>query len=260
MAKKTISWTTAILVAIVLILLVKSTGVKTSVTNVYNNASSGSNGGGGGGGQGGNDNTDTTITPKVTIDINPLSVCVGDTVTGTISSNMYSAQCTIQYRHNQFQLWQTQSTVTLSSSGFYSIATPANVAGTAIFRVVCLKAGNYAASNEVTVTVNNCPQTYDCFDSDGGIDFVNGGNCQDSYHNAGYMDGCVSGETYMREYYCDDQGICQWIPNTKWKCNQMGCEQIVHPSSQASCDLGNCLIGTCTYVPATMFVPAKCEC
>lgn len=255
---------TWIIVAILIVVIIIIGGNKgwfklnSTYSTVNNYQGSGSSGGGGNGG-GNADNTN--INYQVTISINPLNACIGDIVTGIINSNMPNANCAIQYRFSNLEIWKTQSSVNLDSSGKYTQQAPVNTAGSVTFRVVCLLNGFYRVSNEQTVTVTDCStsQPYNCFDSDNGINFIVGGNCQSNFDNLGHMDGCVDSETYMREYYCDDSGKCQWVPNTKWKCNQMACEQI-NPSGQPSCDLGNCLTGTCTYIPATLVAPAKCGC
>lgn len=255
MAKKDNTIWIVIGIIVLILILLNSNILNVNLSNSGSGDSLG-NGGSSGSSGGGNQN----IQNQLSISVTPINPCKGDMVSGYITSNMPGVSCIIQYRFSDLMVWQTLATVILDPNGRYTQQAPANNIGSITFRAVC----NSIVSNEQTVTVKNCPPatpTYNCFDSDLGLDFTVFGNCQSNFDNVGHMDGCVSGETYMREYYCDGNGICQWIPNTNWLCNQMSCDQIVHPSSQASCDLGNCISGlTCSYIPATLVAPARCGC
>jgi hypothetical protein len=187
--------------------------------------------------------------------VSPPDLCLGENVTGDITSDMPGQECIFQYRLSSLLPWQTLNSLSLDSNGAYTVRATANQVGSVTFRVVC----GALVSNQQTVTVTNCSSSaYECTDSDGGIDFLVSGNCQDSYHQTGFSDGCVDG--VMREYYCDNDGICQWVPNEDYNCNGMACEAIVIPTGQGTCSPGFCLTGTCTFIPGDLANPASCGC
>jgi len=102
---------------------------------------------------------------------------------------------------------------------------------------------------------------YECTDSDGSNNFFVSGNCQDSFHMAGFPDYC-DGMYLAWDYYCDDDNICQ-KNSRECYCNGgacMSCSQIINPINQNTCNLGICETGACTFIPATLVSPARCSC
>lgn len=172
-------------------------------------------GGGSGGGSGG----DTTPEYTITLDMNPNNICLGDQTTGTITSNMPGASCTIYYETSLIPGWFIYKGITLDANGEYEETQTLNTAGSIEFYVTCRYNEQNIDSNYETVTVEVCNGNgdgdgeYTCTDSDGGIDANTWGHCEDSYHQAGFQDTCEtmpgSTATGVREYYCDENNICQ---------------------------------------------------
>lgn len=206
------------------------------------------------------ENTDDTY--WVTLSLNPETICVGDTTRGSVASNMPMALCALFV--NTGSGYAHLRNIGLDGTGSFSVTERINTAGTATFRALCILNGRYQISNEVRLTVEVCDDSdsepsYNCFDSDGGINFDVYGYCEDSYHNAGFPDKCENGQ--IMEWYCDDNGICQYVYGGSCPSdNQLPCSASLIPSSQAMCDMRYCTSGTCTFVPATLVMPAKCEC
>lgn len=216
----------------------------------------------------------------VSLDMNPNNVCVGDSVTGTITSNTgVGSNCGI-FSSVAAMDWQMYKIVIVDSNGIYTETNTANTIGTAKFAVACCDSQNRCGfSNSEIVTVSACNTAtptvdvsiqphYTCSDSDGGKVYTVAGNCQDSYHQLGYSDQCLSSYA-VKEYFCDSQGICQsedigcpkdWVC-ISGACHQPACSSVISPTSQSSCTVGYCDTGkTCTFTPATITMPAKCGC
>ena len=207
--------------------------------------------------------------------INPRTICVDDWVTGSLNTNIPNGVCSV-FTHTPTTQWTFLKSAMLDNSGKYSENQQVHSAGTAYFIAVCCdRQSNCRITNTETLTVNVCdgddsnpePSGYDCVDSDGGKVTTTSGNCQDSFHQMGYMDNCLS-LTGLREYYCDSQNICQYEDvtcQTGWVCISGACRQpecggIPLPSSQNSCSAGHCSSGTCTFFPATLSTIARCGC
>jgi hypothetical protein len=215
--------------------------------------------------------TPTSLSYFLNLAIAPGNVCVGDIATGTISSNMYDAECILFVSPNNDD-WHSSDTFQLNNNGAYTQSQVANAAGTAYYRVVCCDSqNNCKVSNSVQViaTVCNNPQpAYTCTDSDGEGNYHIVGNCQDSFHMAGFQDYCSNGLVF--DYYCDAQGICQReskacdAPNVcqDGLCQMptiTPCSSVWNPT-QSTCSAAYCSAGVCAYVPATLYSVARCEC
>lgn len=211
---------------------------------------------------------------QVTVSLNPYSMCVGSFTEGKISSNMPNAVCSIYVSINDAPVILYKN-VLLTSTGSYVDNVQVNSAGKAVFRVVCYTGSSYAISNSVTLSTNFCseppqpPVVPSCTDSDGGQDnqYLVYGTCESSVTQTGMADSCVNG--LLWEYYCDTDFTCKKSVVTcenGWvciggKCAQPRCQDILFPTSQASCNPGYCNNGDgCDFVEATLHSPARCEC
>jgi hypothetical protein len=94
---------------------------------------------------------------NVTLSVLPSTICVGDTVVGTISSNIPSGVCNIYL--NSGTGFNKLIGVNLNSNGSFSTTQTINTTGTAIFRAVCCdNQGNCRVSNDATLISNPCNQ------------------------------------------------------------------------------------------------------
>jgi hypothetical protein len=116
----------------------------------------------------GGDNINPPLTPspdKITeylsysniLSINPSTICVGQSTTGSINTNIPRGVCSI-YSKIGSGAWTLLSNVNLDANGDYSQSSGSiTTAGTAMLNAVCCDgAGNCKVSNQVTLTVNNC--------------------------------------------------------------------------------------------------------
>ena len=95
----------------------------------------------------------------VAISVAPSNICVGSSVTGTISSNIPNGICTVFVNPNNAG-WQIFANVNLDSNGIYSTSQVISVTGTASFRAVCCdSSGNCKTSNDAMITVSTCGST-----------------------------------------------------------------------------------------------------
>lgn len=167
-----------------------------SITNIFNQASV---------------PTDVTQSSQyhVELNINPSRICVGDSTTGTVSSNIPFGKCSI-YVNTNGQGFKLFANIQLDASGYYSQNSgPINSAGTAVFQAFCCDAQwKCAISNQATLTVTAC----------GG----GGGGSQDGG-------------------------------------GQIACTAVWNPT-ESTCAQAICSTGTCVYIPATTYAPARCEC
>lgn len=159
----------------------------------------------------------------VTLTLHPNPACVGDPITGTISSNIPNGVCAIAY--NTDGTWKLYKTVKLNSNGYYSETQVINTPGTALFRAVCCDAQqNCRISNGIELTTQLCASPNRPTDSPdprmpcASIIPATADNC-----NQGYC----------------DTGICTYVPATL--------------STRASCACQNndCLrLGTACFTPS----------
>jgi len=98
----------------------------------------------------------------LTIRISPTTICVGDSITGSITSNIYNGICSIFL--NPGNDWTLFGNINLDSSGSFSTNQRINTVGQATFRAVCCDNNNNCKiSNDVSLTINQCGNP----DSDG---------------------------------------------------------------------------------------------
>lgn len=176
---------------------------------------------------------------SVVLNLNPQPICVGEDSTGSISSNMNNAVCTI-YVNVDASGWEFYKNIVLDTNGNYEETQTLSTAGMILFRAVCYLDGKYKVSNTVTLNAEVCP--------DGDVDF------------------CENNDTIG--VYCNDLNVCVEArmvcpPCTSCVgrvCMQQPCSTIVNPTSQAMCDQGYCGTGSCAFVPADIVNPAKCLC
>lgn len=182
----------------------------------------------------------------LSFDKNPA--CTGDTITGTITSNIPNGICSIWF--NPGTGWQFLANVRLNAAGKYSQSGQINTAGQATFIAICSDAqGNAKISNPIVLVVNNCstptgPQYYCCF---------------------------AMGLYSCYENQCPPAGIqisgpYSTVPLCQANCSGNGgnggtaCSGVWNPSpmtcTEASCPTGQ----LCTYVPDTAYSTDRCEC
>lgn len=207
----------------------------------------------------------------VTLEVVPNTICVGQSATGKISSDIPNGRCSIYYDNGNGMIHLRS--IQLDSIGMFQYTQPISVTGTVRFRTVCCDSNSMCKiSNDATLNVNICATSqatttlpsvhYDCFDSDNGIDFDTLGFCQDSYHQLGYQELCFNGQ--VKEYYCDSMGICQitygGTCTDAWQNTGYPCTQIFNPPSQQTCSMGHCDSGTCSFVPPQTGLASQCVC
>lgn len=94
-----------------------------------------------------------TETPNyfVSISITPNNPCIGEQITGTITSNIPFGKCSA-YVDNKFM-----TNADLDASGSFSYSNSIGVIGSATVKVICCDSQNRCkTSNEVVLTVRNC--------------------------------------------------------------------------------------------------------
>jgi hypothetical protein len=219
-----------------------------------------------------------------TIDIQPRTICVGDSVTGTIQANIPNGICSVFI--NTGSGWEWLMNANLNANGFYTISQVMNTVGILNARAVCCDVeGNCRVSNVVGLTVLplSSPQCSDapdgqedggdgglvCTDTDSGNDIFHYGVCTDDTHsiqdncqfsnmvNENWcQDGvCMGASVYCPEGYHCWEGACILIQE-----GERDCALITNPTSQSSCSSGICQFGVCTYFPATVYSIARCGC
>ena len=91
---------------------------------------------------------------NVFLSFNPNPACTGNSVMGTIDSNIPNGVCTL------FQMldgWEVYDTFNLNANGDVSASQVISVPGTAQLQAVCCDAsGNCKVSNSVSLVVRNC--------------------------------------------------------------------------------------------------------
>jgi hypothetical protein len=95
---------------------------------------------------------------NVRLSVTPQTICVGQTTTGSIASNIPNGICTIFANANNagFQFF---ANVNLDASGKFSSTQQVNSVGTVMFRAICCdNSGNCRVGNDVLLTVNQCNQ------------------------------------------------------------------------------------------------------
>lgn len=99
------------------------------------------------------------LTYNVQLSVTPSQICVGDAVTGTITSNIYNGVCSIFINNGAGYVFFAN--VNLDRSGSFSQTETISVAGTALFQAVCCdSSGNCKLSSTSSLISRVC-------DSDG---------------------------------------------------------------------------------------------
>lgn len=156
----------------------------------------------------------------VYISIVPDRVCVGDTVTGYITSNIPNGVCGIFV--NPGSAWQFLMGANLDATGSFSQSTVITQVMTVYARAVCCdEQGNCRASNQIYFVSEACPPPSDgddqgddgglpesdCTDTDGGQSnqiYIKG-TCTD--FGGSVTDSCVEsivGNLYVNENWCEN--------------------------------------------------------
>lgn len=117
---------------------------------------------------------------SVVINLVPTSICVGQTTTGSINSNIPNGVCSIFVKSGS-GTWTFYSNANLDANGDYSAVSPIlTIIGPINFVAVCCDAqGNCKMSNQLILNVNACGDN----DGDGIPD-----NIDPDDDNDGYMD------------------------------------------------------------------------
>jgi len=182
-----------------------------------------------------NSNTPLPSNPsyQIKLEINPNSMCIGDTTTGYIDSNMPYSSCMILYKTAMYVPWTNLLSVTLDAQGSYQVTRQINTAGTSYYKAVCRASNNnWIESNTATLIVNNC-----------------GGN--DGGGSPMIMKDDVPDDDFSDDVAPDDDDM------------NLPCSSTAIPvSSQAMCTgrYGCPPTYDCYYKPAVMNNPAYCNC
>jgi hypothetical protein len=219
------------------------------------------------------DNVDPYTPYTVSLNFNPNPTCVGDSVMGSIDSNIPNGVCTLFFMEDG---WEVYDTFNLDINGDVSASQVISVPGTTNLRAVCCDLnGNCKISNIVDLVVRFCsspppesgPEDESwCYDSDAGSEQYNiQGHCEDSFSSVGYSDTCDGG--FNKEYYCGTDNHCYFVKMdcnpgicSNGRCVYQACSSIGRPISQSSCDRGICSTGACKFYPATLTMAARCGC
>lgn len=95
------------------------------------------------------------LTYNANLDINPNTVCVGDSATGTITSNIPNGICSVFYDDGTGYTFYNN--VNLNSAGSYSESQVMAIPGTLIFIAVCCDvSGNCKLSNTERIITQTC--------------------------------------------------------------------------------------------------------
>ena len=196
---------------------------------------------------------------NVQISINPISICVGQFITGVITSNIPNGICSIFY--NTGTGWQLLANVNLNNNGGYSTTQQVNSIGQAKIWAVCGdNQGNYKVSNEVILTVSQCGTTttqqiqhwYCCFAM----------GVYSCYQNGCTPNGIQISGPYNSLGTC--QSNCQQTATTTTTIQTgISCySSWPKPTSEADCSsrYGCPESYACYYYPDTVAVVAHCNC
>lgn len=150
----------------------------------------------------------------VSLELIPADACLGQPVTGVIKSTLPDATCSMYYKAGIMPTWFMYKNIRLDANGNYNESRAFDMTGTLQMYVSCRYDGEDIESNKDSATVSDC---YYCTDSDNGNEPMTIGQCQDSYHMAGFEDNCLSANT-LREYYCTSNSICESVDVTCGQC------------------------------------------
>lgn len=147
----------------------------------------------------------------LTMSMSPSNICVGDRTTGSLSSNMPNAICSVFT--NVGSGWTFFGNAILDSNGRYSQSATINSIGTALFRATCADTnGNYRISNEVMLTVTDCDSDGDGHSNSEEIEAGTDPFDPDDYPGAGQGTLCsavvIPTDVGDKGAYCDDYGTC----------------------------------------------------
>ncbi len=148
----------------------------------------------------------------VSLGMNPSMICVGDTATGEIRSNMPNAYCRIFYNAGTGD--NVLMDVQLDSNGHFSQSQAINSVGQVSFKAVCMLNEKFRISNTVTLTSSMCSQAT-CSETDGGNKPFIGGI---TTTKLGSMhDTCQNSNTLL-EFYCDNNAQKSTTVNCQYGC------------------------------------------
>ena len=106
---------------------------------------------------------------NLVLTLSPNDICVGESSTGTITSNMYNAICAI-WVHDGTS-WSHLSNVALDNYGRYSETQTIGVAGTVVFLAACTDLDSIIkVSNQAYLIVTDCDSDGDGFTDQEEID------------------------------------------------------------------------------------------
>lgn len=190
--------------------------------------------------------TPTPVSYNLRIDVSPSSICTGDLITGTITSNIYNGVCSIF--SNTGAGYTLLTNANLNANGGYSQSSVISSAGTSTLVAVCCDANNNCKlSNTVTFTSRVC----DCVDTDGQDNLKPGWVTSGGFN---YYDDCA-GNWAVTEYYCNNGVVTSKVMacNPGYICYETRSGDYCKPTTTppAICtdtDGGNILTlkGTCT--------------
>lgn len=121
---------------------------------------------------------------SVYLTLNPSNMCVGQSSTGTINSNIFNGICSIFIQNSGS--WTLYSNVNLNSNGYYSETQRVDTPGIASFQAVCCDSqDNCKISNQVTLTVRICDNDGDGIPDDTDPDDDNDGYSDEEEIEAG---------------------------------------------------------------------------
>lgn len=140
------------------------------------------------------------LTYNVYVAFNPNTVCVGDSTTGSITSNIPNGVCSIFL--NTGSGWNLLTNANLNAAGSYSASQVINTAGTARVRATCCDSqSNCKISNEATLTATFCSSPNPDSDGDGYTDTQEIGAGTDE-HNPYDYPGDPYGDSTQGEIEC----------------------------------------------------------
>lgn len=146
-------------------------------------------------------------TGTCSLSFNKNPVCVGDTVIGFASGRPNEA-CHLYYTTDGGTTWTADpvyGSFTLNMGGTYSASRVAAGVNSYIFGMLCGKEPTDCRAS-APLTIQACPETPECSDSDGGAFPLVYGVCKDGTVPFGTSDHCIS-PTTVAEQYCSPSGM-----------------------------------------------------
>jgi len=150
----------------------------------------------------------------VRIRFEPNPVCVGDPVTGTLSSNMPGAFCRIWYQITGEEP-QKFADVALDSDGEWSRTEVLGSTGHVDFKAVCVYGDSWAQSDTIGLDVITCGDDSD--DTDGGSEG------EDGPYQGMPCETVPPGEETCVQGACNE-GVCVYVPGDLMNPDQCLCD------------------------------------